>query len=1022
MCRTTLLVTALLMACLRTTMSSRNNLSLSADKTQEGVGCEWATFEQRRKVCEQTFSGGNAPVKVTCSDGQEYVACVNTAMRQSRCITNSSVRESEYERIMGNMRRRNLTCAFSQAPEIMRQDLGCQKSVAVKKLFACSAVFRSRMMSQVSADSGKNTICRLVNNYKECVHSGLKHTNCIGDKHFSDDLLYFMGNEVASYATMCRLVGAQEMRLQKAFSRGDKLCNQATATETYLTCGKQFLDSVPVHVLHAQPQQGSELSEQSRMAAPSGAGEVNIKQEHEDMGICMGLRTWLACYHEGFTKSNCKEGTELHRRSKVIHKALVAEFGCSDVRPPTEMEEQSLCQERRMLNDFFICAMNYHVSRKLIENEANPDALCQTTGKLEKCVTKSMKNTGCLHEESRIMHHLKYITDLITEPSSACTQGQATLSQQSFLSNDTKCWKNDLFKRYFECGFTFQKGLEFDDIPSFRSDGDRRCMMVADYNACYHKAVGEAGCLSKSSLTDTMEYIMELGTKDAGYKCLKQPVTYNSGLINVKCAKSVAVKNVFLCAITFEQIVDDLRAKRQDSAENMCKYLEEMSTCVTVVKRSTGCDRDSEIFHHVTPVLHSLTHDYEKRCTNNSSPFRMSFVQLKSPVECIRQHVLKKMFVCGLTYSNLVDEIEPRVESRSQVKCKLLLDYKSCIQNVSGGTGCEEDPEVRAQIMSFMDMMRDEYRSSCMDDALQWDSQQSPLFRELQDDQSSTSASKESPFQKGAVPGLKSVQAGNRNNVDIDVDTFLDHAAMDGTQVANPNRKRGVQIAKEYLDDSSVGLSSYASGLDYKDDDDVLPRSLNKRNKLRENILSRRGDPSLWVNSRRAIKILDDEEQGDDRRTRGRDSGKFSLGERLRAKKAQDYEDDDYDILSDKEMRVSGEECQMKRLRKQSQICDKTFSQNIQSVTGRNSARLLESVPPAKEIQGKLCLSLKAYRSCLLETANRLNCGEIAGKVSVVVEDQMKKLGMAFCTGCRPQFRNFFQLAVAAVLFQYILT
>lgn len=49
------------------------------------------------------------------------------------------------------------------------------------------------------------------------------------------------------------------------------------------------------------------------------------------------------------------------------------------------------------------------------------------------------------------------------------------------------------------------------------------------------------------------------------------------------------------------------------------------------------------------------------------------------------------------------------------------------------------------------------------------------------------------------------------------------------------------------------------------------------------------------------------------------------------------------------------------------------------------------------QILFEYCSSLVSYRTCLLDTAKRMHCGEIAGKVAVVVEEQMKKLGMAFC-------------------------
>ncbi|KAK8786702.1 hypothetical protein V5799_023521 [Amblyomma americanum] len=491
----------------------------------------------------------------------------------------------------------------------------------------------------------------------------------------------------------------------------------------------------------------------------------------------------------------------------------------------------------------------------------------------------------------KIMHHLKYLTDVITTPTVFCKEGAAEYAKQ-VLDGNRRCSRTTLFREYFTCGLSFQKELETHNNFQTEESGKERCATMNAYNECFRKAVEASECHSKSAITDTMQYLMELETKDIDYSCEEpRPVlstsAYYAGIISTRCAKSLAVKNAFLCAMTFEHLVEDLKVKREATAEKVCKYLEEMNSCVDVVKKSTGCDRDGEIFNHVSPILHSLTHEYDRACRNVTNSFRMSFVQMKTPENCVRQRVLKKMFVCGLSFSNLFDEMEPRSESGNPVKCKLLIDYEQCIAKASRGTGCDEDAEMRVQIMSFSDIMRDEYKDSCPNVVYKNAPEAAEGFEDYEEDwaesdpywydtkegadgQTPGKARKpsagvvkprEDPFgnvkdhalsnasyvDAAGKPTLKRVdrerilqesnkpatlrqQAGPGQNLSdvMDLSTFL---KRDSKSVFNASGKRKVRIEKEYLDDSPAAMASYGLGADYKEEyaDDTFARVPSRR-------------------------------------------------------------------------------------------------------------------------------------------------------------------------------------------------
>ncbi|KAH7982942.1 hypothetical protein HPB52_008326 [Rhipicephalus sanguineus] len=778
------LLTATVFALLGCALASKNVWILSQQE-MEGDGCDFRAYEKTRNACEDMFSNVDVVTSGnnTCSNVQIYITCVKDAMRKTLCSANDTIKENENARIMINVRKKNVTCIPKAAPQNMRQTMSCQRSIALKKFFACSSTFHYYMKNKDDLlPAGGGTDCSVVSGYKDCVQLGLRHSDCGDDKDFIDHVHYFMRNDIVAFAKPCQVDTNSPATNITAL----KTCDEDKAIDTYLTCAKKFFDNV--------------------------------------------------------------DSEELRKVSKISSKTKVG----------SRLMENGIRSE--------------DLTTKT-QTKIDP---CTSNLKFEMCVAQAMRESRCLHERMKIMHHLK--------------------------------------------------------------------------------------------------------------------------------------------------------------------YLEEMNSCVDVVKKSTGCDRDGEIFNHVSPILHSLTHEYDRACRNVTNSFRMSFVQMKSQENCVRQRVLKKMFVCGLSFSNLFDEMEPRSESGNPVKCKLLIDYEQCIAKASRGTGCDEDAEMRVQIMSFSDIMRDEYKDSCPNVVYKNAPEAPEAFEDYEEDWADSDPywydtkegaegqaggkgrrasapvvkTREDPFgnvrvmtpsnasrvgadgnmahqrmakerilQERNKPGtLRQVAGpGQNSSNDMDLSTFL---RREPRTIYNTSGKRRVRIEKEYLDDSPAAMASYGLGGDYKEDyvDDSFARFPSRRMGLRYRAQQRRSDPNAWVSSRRAMKILDDEEQQEDDDIMG-------LMRRKRKRSG-----------SDAVRRMSKDlQCNLKQLKRQSETCDRTFSDSIKVSWSKDwpAPASSSSSTPAKDVQEKLCNSLVTYRTCLLETAKRMHCGEIAGKVAVVVEEQMKKLGVAFC-------------------------
>ncbi|KAH9362346.1 hypothetical protein HPB48_017998 [Haemaphysalis longicornis] len=1030
-------------------------------------GCDFRAYEKTRDACETMFSNvdvitsGNNTCRCVAtvdarvhhhavgralnssaflfsSNVQIYITCVKDAMRRTLCSANDTIKENENARIMINVRKKDVTCIPKAAPQNMRQTMSCQRSIVLKKFFACSSTFHYYMKNKEDVAVG-SADCSVVSGYKDCVQLGIKHSDCSDDRDFIDHVLYFLRNDIAIYAKPCQI----DKNAPATNFTAPWKCDEDKAIDTYLTCAKKFFDNVDSEELRKLSKFSLKAKPNTQLAETGLRSEDLTTKPTLKVEPCTAVKSWLNCYYDDLVKSNCSADSELYKRSQALYQVMVDEFNCVNTQfQAVANSETPDCQEKPMLNNFFVCAINYNVERKRIpvSLQTKPDVVCPSNLKFEMCVAQAMRESRCLHERMKIMHHLKYLTDVITTPTVFCKDGAAEYAKQA-LGGNKRCAKMTLFREYFTT--------------------------LNSYNECFRKAVDASECHSKSAMTDTMQYLMELETKDIDYKCEEPRPVFDAGIISTRCSKSLAVKNAFLCAMTFEHLVEDLKVKREATAEKVCKYLEEMNSCVDVVKKSTGCDRDGEIFNHVSPILHSLTHEYDRACRNVTTSFRMSFVQMKTPENCVRQRVLKKMFVCGLSFSNLFDEMEPRSEGGNPVKCKLLIDYEQCIAKASRGTGCDEDAEMRVQIMSFSDIMRDEYKDSCPNVVYKNAPEAPEAFEDYEEDWAdsdpywydtkeegqpagkgrrpggSNARPREDPFgniktnasqqvgiagrqaNKGAAieregnkPGTLLQQAAPGQNLsnEMDLSTFL---KRDPKKLFNTTSgKRKVRIEKEYLDDSPGAMASYGFGADYKDDygDDAFARMPSKRMGLRYRAQQRRGDPNAWVSNRRAMKILDDEEQQEDDDIMG-------LMRRKRKRTGSDAVRQDEQgpagmrKIHHRDFRISqNDKCNLKQLKRQSETCDRTFSDSIKVSWSKDWPAPSSSSTPAKDVQEKLCNSLVSYRSCLLETAKRMHCGEIAGKVAVVVEEQMKKLGVAFCGATSLRVASWMTGLLSAIL------
>ncbi|KAH6948195.1 hypothetical protein HPB50_023157 [Hyalomma asiaticum] len=126
-------------------------------------GCDFRAYEKTRNDCEEMFSNVDVVTSGnnTCSNVQVYITCVKDAMRKTLCSANDTIKESENARIMINVRKKNVTCIPKAAPQNMRQTMSCQRSIALKKFFACSSTFHYYMKNKDDLlPVGGGTDCR----------------------------------------------------------------------------------------------------------------------------------------------------------------------------------------------------------------------------------------------------------------------------------------------------------------------------------------------------------------------------------------------------------------------------------------------------------------------------------------------------------------------------------------------------------------------------------------------------------------------------------------------------------------------------------------------------------------------------------------------------------------------------------------------------------------------------------------------------------------------------------------------
>ncbi|KAH6948194.1 hypothetical protein HPB50_023156 [Hyalomma asiaticum] len=588
-----------------------------------------------------------------------------------------------------------------------------------------------------------------------------------------------------------------------------------------------------------------------------------------------------------------------------------------------------------------------------------------------------------------------------------------------------------------------ENGMRGEDLTTKPQTKIDPCTAVKAWLNCYYEDILKSNCTTDSELYKRSQALYQVMVDE--FNCINSQSVAESETPD--CQEKPMLNNFFVCAINYNVERKRIPVSLQTKPDVICPSNLKFEMCVAQAMRESRCLHERmKIMHHLKYLTDVITTP-TVFCKDGADSFRMSFVQMKGQENCVRQRVLKKMFVCGLSFSNLFDEMEPRSERGNPVKCKLLIDYEQCIAKASRGTGCDEDAEMRVQIMSFSDIMRDEYKDSCPNVVYKSAPEAPEAFEDYEEDWAESDPywydTKDGAEGQASVKGRRSSAPvvkpredpfgnsgpGQNASNDMDLITFL---RRDPRSIYNATGKRRVHIEKEYLDDSPAAMASYGLGADYKEDyvDDSFARVPNRRMGLRYRAQHRRGDPNAWLSSRRAMKILDEEEQQEDddimglmrrkRKRTGSDAVR-RMSKDLQVKKQLDYDDEgeEDEILTDRETHISGDECNLKQLKRQSETCDRTFSDSIKVSWSKDwpaPASSSSSSTPAKDVQEKLCNSLVTYRTCLLETAKRMHCGEIASKVAVVVEEQMKKLGVAFCGASSLRIASWMALILSVAL------
>lgn len=478
------------------------------------------------------------------------------------------------------------------------------------------------------------------------------------------------------------------------------VCDIRVAVVRFLECSSSFYIGQPQPAtVHNQSQGASETTLgvhfDVMFDAPAVSGTLD-KYNHMPSIECRRSAKFRNCIDNIHLYSECGIGTEVHSHLRYLANIVNRKFvgKCSQQTQIPDLD----CQLLPFLRKFLRCGVNrYETSGDRVDRD-----ICTQVVSYKECVAAAERVTHCNMRNLSLSYHLNYLHKVMTSVNASC-KGARNVETSVYKE---LCKRTTLFNNYFSCGMEVQARLE-----GLKKGDKERCRISENFEKCFINAKEQSGCLLADEATSIMSALLDTWKKEHAKECADFDVPAPRGA-QAECLTGTAVRKVFLCGLSFQTAVREVKFSPLAMSPEVCRRLEEMNACIAEVKGRTQCAM-SELHAHVAPLLQPFTIDYAERCekmvwSNQSAPMVAPAAQT-----CRRLPALKRIFHCGLSFSRILEEME-LVHQKAQVLCPLLKKYETCVPDSASELGCKDDPVMKGHVRSFGKILHRQYYEACL--------------------------------------------------------------------------------------------------------------------------------------------------------------------------------------------------------------------------------------------------------------------------------------------------------------------
>ncbi|KAL1440117.1 hypothetical protein MTO96_009930 [Rhipicephalus appendiculatus] len=266
------------------------------------------------------------------------------------------------------------------------------------------------------------------------------------------------------------------------------------------------------------------------------------------------------------------------------------------------------CKQKELLRRFFACGIALQAS---IEMADDP---CKCISEYEKCYSRAKIELGCTNDNMGA-NFTKYMLEL-TEATKKMYK--VNCGKQRFHAGTAlgKCDATEAMRRFFLCDLSYFRLVE----NAVRVGGkafENICRHVYDVKDCLAKLEYQTGC-TKSALHQHAASLLSKITSPFSRKCAESKLPLEASaqiaLQRDKCDESAVLKKALVCAIGFQNFMDQKVSRRRPTKEEVCPFIKDFENCIDNASQGSTCKTDMSLSAQLVTYKRLLEEEYGVDC------------------------------------------------------------------------------------------------------------------------------------------------------------------------------------------------------------------------------------------------------------------------------------------------------------------------------------------------------------------------------------------------------------------------